>query len=261
MTREDPAARFGAIQLSALRPRTVHLAVVSVAVLLLWAGCAPHTGNISQPTQAPAAGDASSLEALVIAMGQRLALMPQVAEWKRSRGRPVRDLPRERQVLDQAVAAMASAARRAGAASFSEAAVRRFYQAQIDAAVGIQERILSRPPSRDAQVPDLVSEIRPELDRLGSRIADLAVAQSQPPDRSRLERLARRYWRVEGLETESISNLIEAVERLWEADPPSQPSYPDKGLAVQMDTTSAGCGQAPATVQVLAGDDLVADIG
>ena len=221
MIREDPAARFGAVQLSVLRHGPVRLAVVSIAVLLLWAGCVPRTVTVSQPVKTSPAGDASSLEALVIAMGQRLALMPRVAEWKRARSRPVRDLPRERQVLDQAVAAMTSAARRAGAAPFAEAAVRRFYQAQIDTAVGIQERILSRPPSRDAEVPDLVLEIRPELDRLGSRIADLAVAQSQPPDRSRLERLAQRYWQVEGLDIESISSLLEAVEQLWEADPPN----------------------------------------
>ncbi|MEM6796384.1 MAG: chorismate mutase [Acidobacteriota bacterium] len=215
--REDLAARLGAAPALAPRRGPARLVAMSMAVLLLWAGCVPRAGLVSQPAQPLPADGASSLEALMIAMGQRLALMPRVAEWKRARSRPVRDLPRERQVLDQAVAAMASAARRAGAAPFSEAAVRRFYRAQIDAAVGIQERILSGPPGREAEVPDLVLKIRPELDRLGSRIADLAVAQSQPPDASRLERLAQRHWRVEGLEAEAVSSLLEAVMRLWES--------------------------------------------
>ena len=131
------------------------------AVLLLSIGCAlrqaPHH---PAPAVAP-----SSLADLVEAMGQRLAVMPQVAEWKRAHGRPVRDRPRELVVLDDAVRAVDAAAKKAGVKPFPEAAVRRFYQAQIDAAVGIQERVLSRPPASDAEPPDLDTVIRPQLIR------------------------------------------------------------------------------------------------
>ena len=56
--------------------------------------------------------------------------------------------------------------------------------------------------------------IRPELDRLGTRIADLLVVQSETPDRSRLARLAQQYWSVEGLEADAITKLVDALERL-----------------------------------------------
>jgi chorismate mutase-like protein len=190
------------------------LTALPALLLVLWAGCAPPTGTVPSraPTASPAA--AAALDSLVKAMGQRLALMPQVAEWKRARNRPVRDRPRELQVLDQAVAAMDSAARKAGVEPLPEAEVRRFYQAQIEAAVAIQERILSKPANRATEVPDLKLELRPELDRLGAMIADLLVAQPEPPERTRLDRLAKRYWQVEGLDADATSRLLEALERL-----------------------------------------------
>lgn len=191
----------------------VRLTALPALLLVLWVGCAPGTGVVpaAAPTGSPAG---AALEALVKAMGQRLALMPQVAEWKRAANRPVRDRPRERQVLDQAVAAVDSAARKAGVEPLPEAEVRRFYQAQIEAAVTIQERILAKPADRATEVPDLDREIRPELDRLGAEIADLLVTQPGPPGRSRLHRLAKRYWQVEGLDADSITRLLDALERL-----------------------------------------------
>ena len=57
------------------------------------------------------------------------------------------------------------------------------------------------------------------LIRLGQRIADLLVVQPGPPDRSRLERLAREHWRVDGLEPEAVRRLVDALERLLESTP------------------------------------------
>lgn len=178
-------------------------------------GCADRGATVRvAPPPGPVAAESALLESLVEAMGQRLALMPQVAEWKRARDRPVRDRPRELQVLDQAVAAVDRAARRAGRAPWPADEVRRFYQAQIDAAVGIQRRILGEAPQGRPRVPDLEKEIRPELDRLGTRIAELLVLQSGAPERSHLERLTTRHWRVDGLTPDAAAALADALERL-----------------------------------------------
>lgn len=193
----------------------LRLAVLSAAMLLLSIGCAVRD---APPQTAPAA-DTASLEALVEVMGQRLAVMPQVAEWKRAHDKPVRDRPRELVVLDDAVKAVDAAANKAGVTPFPEDAVRRFYQAQIDTAVGIQDQVLSKPPTSRSKPPDLDTVIRPELLRLGTRIAELLVAQPGSPDRSRLERLARQHWRVEGLEPDAVRHLVDALERLLETTP------------------------------------------
>lgn len=186
------------------------LSASSCILLVLSIGCAFRAAS---PDASPLADD-PQLEALVEAMGQRLALMPQVAEWKRARGRPVRDRPRELQVLDNAVAAVDAAARQAGVGAFPELAVRDFYQAQIDAAVEIQTQVLSRPAESGVEPADLGTVIRPELDRLGARIAELLVTQRNVPDRVRLEQLAREHWRVEGLGPEARLRLVAALERL-----------------------------------------------
>ena len=189
----------------------IRFRVGALAVAMLWlsAGC-----TVRDTPRATPAADTPLLRDLVEVMGQRLAVMPQVAEWKRAHDKPVRDRPRELVVLDEAVKAVDAAARKAGLEQFPEQAVRSFYQAQIDTAVGIQEHILSRPPKPHAKAPDLDTVIRPELDRLGSRIADLLVVQSGPPDRRYLERLARRHWKVEGLEPAALTRLVDALERL-----------------------------------------------
>ncbi len=187
----------------------LRLTALALATLLLSAGCTVRDA----PRAAPAAGT-TSLQDLVEVMGQRLAVMPQVAEWKRANDKPVRDRPRELVVLDEAVKAVDAAARKAGVTPLPKDAVRRFYQAQIDTAVGIQEQILSRPPKLHAKAPNLDTVIRPKLDRLGTRIADLLVVQPGPPDRSYLKRLARKHWKVEGLESAAVTRLVNALERL-----------------------------------------------
>ncbi len=188
----------------------VRLFVVTTTVLLVLGGC---TTQVTSPPAAPATPK-GTLAALVEAMGQRLAVMPQVAEWKRANDKPVRDRPRELQVLDEAVQDVNKAAEEDHVPTFPEAAVRHFYQAQIDTAVAIQDQVLSRPAKAGAKPPDLETVIRPELDRLGAQIADLLVKQTEAPKRSRLERLAREYWKVEGLEPSARLRLVDALERL-----------------------------------------------
>ena len=131
-------------------------------------------------------------------------------------------------VLDNAIKAIEAAAQEAGVKPYAEAAVRSFYQAQIDTAVGIQEKILSEPPSSPAKPPDLKTEIRPELDRLGTRIADLLVVQSKAPSRSQLEQLARRYWKVKGLDTGAVTSLTDALEQLLTTEDGNEGSQSEK---------------------------------
>ena len=137
------------------------------------------------------------LSGLLAAMAERLALMPGVAEAKRTAGSPVEVPAREARVLDAALARVRESEASLGipaAERIPEAAVRRLFVAQIEAAKAIQHRVLAEPrPSGGAPPPALETELRPALLRVGDRIARLLV-QLPPgiPDdeirtRSRLE--------------------------------------------------------------------------
>jgi len=117
-------------------------------------------------------------------MDERLALMPLVAEAKRLSGAPV-DVPEREEMVLQAAArgvAEAAAARARGAGGHTRgapdpAAVRRLFRLQIEAAKDIQRAILASPAEPGAPPPpNLASELRPALIRIGQRIAFLLVA-------------------------------------------------------------------------------------
>ncbi len=97
----------------------------------------------------------------------RLSLMKPVAAWKLDKGVAVEDLARERVVLSKA----AASAEQLGISAESTLA---FFQAQIEAAKEIQRcwigRWQSGASSRITAYPDLKSEIRPDLIRLGRQI-------------------------------------------------------------------------------------------
>lgn len=175
-------------------------------------------GGCSTQSSRPVAETADRLPELIEVMGQRLRLMPGVAKWKLAHDKAVRDRARERLVLDNAVAAVEQAAREVGRAPFPEQAVRQFYQAQIDAAVAIQLSIFEEAPDRTQSAPDLMTEIRPQLDRLGASIARLLMSQSTTVDRDEVRRLAHRIWRVDGLEPSDVDTLVDALLRLLAAN-------------------------------------------
>lgn len=99
------------------------------------------------------------------AIGERLSVIRAVAAWKVARGAPVEDLDREAVVLEKATES-------AGKQGLDAASTRAFFQAQITAAKAIQTCWITRwngvPPNEPT--PDLVTEIRPELIRLGAEI-------------------------------------------------------------------------------------------
>ncbi|HKJ25332.1 MAG TPA: transporter substrate-binding domain-containing protein, partial [Myxococcota bacterium] len=132
---------------------------------------------------APGPATATPFGALVAALGERLSLMPLVAEAKRGAGRAVRDRAREARVLEAARADVARHARAAGAAAPPPERVEAFYRAQIEAAVAIQERSLAGPPAPGPRF-DLGGELRPALLRIGDRIAWALVRLDAAPSRT-----------------------------------------------------------------------------
>jgi cyclohexadienyl dehydratase len=121
---------------------------------------------------------ATPLEALLAACDERLSLMPFVAGFKQVHGIEIVDPAREERVLAAAVSAVRDAAGGEGAGPSAES-VRRFYRAQIDAAVAIQRAAIAEPGSEESRSFDLASELRPALIRIGDRMAGLLVAYAR----------------------------------------------------------------------------------
>lgn len=146
-------------------------------------------------------------------MQQRLAVMPSVAAWKYANDVPVTDARREQQVLDATVAQ----AQRFG---IDGAAARELFSLQIRMARDVQEHFIATWQARggnDEPVRDLKTELRPELDRLGSELLsaiDLALPELMAGDfRSRYGRYATRID-VPGLRTGDREAVVAALAKL-----------------------------------------------
>jgi chorismate mutase len=130
----------------------------ALAVLITTAGIA--CLNV-RPGFALAAGTA--LDTLLRLIGERLAVMPDVARHKYNSGAAGEDLPREAQVIEAVTA-------QAVEAGLDKDLAAKFFQAQIDASKMIQsERIAAWKAENHApftDVPDLKTVIRPKLDAL-----------------------------------------------------------------------------------------------
>jgi chorismate mutase len=115
----------------------------------------------TRPGFALAAGTA--LDTLLSLIGERLAIMPDVARHKYNSGAAVEDLPREAQVIEAVTA-------QAVEAGLDKDVAAKFFQAQIDASKMIQsERIAAWKAEGHAPftgVPDLKTVIRQKLDAL-----------------------------------------------------------------------------------------------
>jgi len=109
------------------------------------------------------------IDHLLDLIARRLALMPSVARWKRSRGVPIEDLEREAVVL-------AAAEREASHAGLAASGLRGFFEVQIRLAKQIQRRSPEGPPTLE-----LRSQLRPALIRLGGRITR-SLARLAPID-------------------------------------------------------------------------------
>jgi len=155
-----------------------------------------HLGTAGGPAQA------KPLPALVAAIDERLALMPLVGVAKRRSGLPLEVPERESFVLDAASTAVLEAAHRREAVPPSVLAIRKFFEALMDAAKEVQWKA-----SRDASfapeepLPDLEGALRPALQRIGERIARLVIELP-----ANLDRESVRDAVEDGLRTQRISN-------------------------------------------------------
>jgi cyclohexadienyl dehydratase len=169
-----------------------------------------HLGHGESPATA------EPVSALLAAVGERLELMPLVAEAKRATGTPVSVPEREARVIDAALAAFRETAVGAHTASASEAAVRSFFEAQIAAAKEIQRATLAGPAG-EAPTADLDAALRPALLRLGNRIAFLLRELPAGIDPRNLEDCAARRLRTPGLSEVRRGDLVEAILAFSEA--------------------------------------------
>jgi cyclohexadienyl dehydratase len=116
---------------------------------------------------APAFADPDAdVRAVFQLMQDRLQLMADVAAWKHARNAPVVDAQREQQVLEATV-------RQASGLGIEAASARRLLSLQIRLAVRVQESLISSWRSGTApphDVRDLSSQLRPQLDRLGTEL-------------------------------------------------------------------------------------------
>ena len=140
--------------------------------LLFLTGCAtPHRS--SDP--------AHRLADLIV---ERLSWMDDVALYKQARGLPIEDPKREAELL----AAMEA---KGSAAGLPAKAVRGFFIGQMEAAKDCQRSALLRM-SRPKHVPDLATEVRPALDRIGEEmIKALVQTRAQQMDVEMVQSIAR----------------------------------------------------------------------
>jgi len=168
---------------------------------------------------AAAAGPiATPLGALFAAIDERLSLMPWVGVAKRKAGLPIGVPEREAQVLDAAVAATRAAATQAKVAPLPESAVRAVFTAQLEAAKQLQAQTLRDPAFVvDEPLPDLETQLRPALLRIGERIAALLVSLPQDLEDDALRAAARDGLRTPSLSQDSVASIAEALVKLSHA--------------------------------------------
>jgi len=164
---------------------------------------------------------ASPLRALLAAIDERLALMPLVGIAKRRASLPLVIPKRETLVLDAAVESVRVAAERRKVAPPSEGAVRKLFNAQLEAGVELQRAALSDPTWTALEsVPDLETELRPALLRIGDRIAQLLVALPPDLDRARVVEAARRELRSARISDASMFAIVDAITELTKEPAP-----------------------------------------
>jgi chorismate mutase len=128
------------------------------ATLTSLAACAGTFATAPAPT---------SLAPLLATISERLSVADQVALTKWDSGKPIQDSPREAQVI-------AAAAKLAPTYNLGEPEVSQFLAAQIEANKLVQYALLATwheaGKAPETPRPDLVGQIRPQLDQLQTRL-------------------------------------------------------------------------------------------
>ncbi|MDO0933287.1 chorismate mutase [Streptomyces sp. DG2A-72] len=141
------------------------MVAVCAAAALSLSGAAPAAAHTSTPPRA--ASVAPGLTALTDLFAERLLLADKVAAAKYGTDKPIDDPVREQQILDDVAA-------RATGLGLDPAAVRAVFRDQIEANKLVQRGLYVRwdahPEERPTERPDLVKEVRPQLDRITTEL-------------------------------------------------------------------------------------------
>jgi hypothetical protein len=92
--------------------------------------------------------------------------------------------------------------------------VRALFRAQIEAALAVQQAVLSAPPDPKAASLELETELRPALLRIGDRIAWLLVRLPGPLDPGDVERQTSEALDAPGLESQHEAAIADAIAQL-----------------------------------------------
>lgn len=170
------------------------------------------------------APSADPLLALLAALDERLSMMPIVGVVKRREGFPIAVPEREAYVIDAAVEAVHAAAARAEREPPSDDAVRALFRAQIDAAKHIQSRAVREDDEFPEELPDLESQLRPGLLRIGARIARLLLTLPEDLDPNSARAAAQDQLRAPHLEPTHRDALADAIAAISAKNPPPKAS-------------------------------------
>lgn len=195
-----------------MRPQrlpSAFLAVCATAAVVL-AGAAPAAAVPSTPVSATTV--APGLSSLTELFAERLLLADKVAAAKYGSGAPIDDPVRERQILDDVAA-------RAAQLGLDPEAVTAVFRDQIEANKLVQRSLHARwdarPEERPTERPDLVKEVRPQLDRITTELLaslrDAEGLRAAPSCEPRLWVAAVRSAYEHRLDSLHVEGLIRAL--------------------------------------------------
>lgn len=191
------------------RMRSVLVATTTL-LLLSGTGVVPAVAQSSASIPAPAvAGDLLPLTSL---FAERLLLADKVAAAKYGTDKPIDDPVREEQILDDVAA-------RAVGLGLDPQAAQAVFRDQIEANKLVQRGLYARwdahPELRPTERPDLVKEVRPQLDRITAELLtalkDTARPRTSPSCEPRLEVAAIRAAYGHKLDRLHVKGLLRAL--------------------------------------------------
>jgi len=118
---------------------------------------------------------------------------------------------REKVVLERALADLNAEAQRAKRTAPPEAAVRKLFEAQFEAARQVQWRAVKNSAELPETLPDLEKELRPALLRIGARTAQLLFALPKNLDAAAVRAAAKDELRAPYLEPAQRDALADAI--------------------------------------------------
>jgi cyclohexadienyl dehydratase len=165
---------------------------------------------------------ADPLDALLAAVDERLSLMPIVGYVKRETGEPLEVPDQEQVVLEAAVESVLEAASRRDRMPPPIPPIERFFRAQMEAAKQVQRDAVAdsgfEPPP---PLPDLDTDLRPALLRIGVRIARLVLELPAGVPAERVHARAGELLREPLLTPPSRRAIAQAIVELLPAAAPA----------------------------------------